>query len=198
MCFPKRSSKSRPLKNGQGAVGKNESSVAGWRSTAARLAHNQEVTGSNPVPATELSFKRCADLSHDKASAALRGSESWLGCNRPEGVMCVITSPIVKTMSATVRSDPLYAALAHRLRLKGGRSAGAIPLDCRQMAKGRKDALTTLRISSCVNAGPYLHSSAMVAKRPINFTCDDQLHSLLFPCSGDRGRCAHSQITLQL
>lgn len=26
---------------------------AGWRSLVARLAHNQKVTGSNPVPATE-------------------------------------------------------------------------------------------------------------------------------------------------
>lgn len=37
--------------------------------------------------------------------------------------------------------------------------------------------------TSCVNVGPYLHSSSRVAKRPINFTCDDQLHTLSYPIS---------------
>jgi hypothetical protein len=28
--------------------------IAGWRSTVSRLAHNQQIVGSNPTPATKI------------------------------------------------------------------------------------------------------------------------------------------------
>lgn len=36
--------------------------IAGWRSLAARPAHNRKVTGSNPVPATTLTEARLGRL----------------------------------------------------------------------------------------------------------------------------------------
>lgn len=67
-----------------------KSHTAGWRSLVSRLAHNQEATGSNPVPATKpIEWQH--NLS-EKAKVSRKIVENiivWSHFNRPSTTLAI-------------------------------------------------------------------------------------------------------------
>lgn len=60
---------------------------AGWRSSVARKAHNLEVVGSNPAPATSWAVRRNNDVKRDTATS--RRDVHSFSAREPSGLLAV-------------------------------------------------------------------------------------------------------------
>ncbi len=52
--------------------------IAGWSSLAARRAHNPEVAGSNPAPATDISYDEVAPTQASEPPQHIKKSRAFL------------------------------------------------------------------------------------------------------------------------
>ena len=104
---------------------------AGWSSPVAREAHNLEVTGSNPVPATSTrqgEIKTTRGLTH-KAEATRPGFFRWIPIPRSGLRAAVCLAGVSPSLSREKRVQPAFpqkgVPLGHCLGcLSGGRFSG--------------------------------------------------------------------------